>query len=186
MLLSWMIVSSCTIIYFFLNKFIFLNVYISVNTIFECFYMFFGWERGHPLSAYATSGCMKWSSEIRTAAHKESERGCYAECVLTPLHYLFPCFFFFFFFFAAVLFYSFSSYLWKFKLPFIQTWFKKDEFVRAVVLLQQNQFISSRNKLFYLKSFFCEPKLVKTLSVFFSIKLSNLHYTNKQSVQYRN
>ena len=91
MLLSWMIVSSCTIIYFFLNKFIFLNVYISVNTIFECFYMFFGWERGHPLSAYATSGCMKWSPEIRTAAHKGSERGCYAECVLTPLHYLFPC-----------------------------------------------------------------------------------------------
>ena len=70
-------------------------------------------------------------------------------------------------FFAAVLFYSFSSYLWKFNLPFIQTWFKKDEFVRGVVLLQQNQFISSRNKLFYLKSFFCEPKLVKTLSVFF-------------------
>ena len=132
-----MIVSSCTIVYFFLNKFIFLNVYISVNTIFECFYMFFGWERGHPLSACATSGCMKWSSEIRTAALKGSDRGCYAECVLTPLHYLFPCCCYCFFF-AAVLFYSFSSYSWKFNLTFIQTCFKKDEFVRAVVLLQQN------------------------------------------------
>ena len=43
-------------IYFFIKKFIFSNVYISVNTIFECIYMFFGWERGHRLSAYATGG----------------------------------------------------------------------------------------------------------------------------------
>ena len=41
--------------YFFVKKFIFPNVYISVNKIFECFYLFFGWERGHQLSTYATA-----------------------------------------------------------------------------------------------------------------------------------
>ena len=35
-LLSWMFISSCTNIYFFVNECIFLNVYISVNTIFKC------------------------------------------------------------------------------------------------------------------------------------------------------
>ena len=41
---------------FFAKKFSFSNIYISVNTIFECLYMFFGWERGHQLSTYATAG----------------------------------------------------------------------------------------------------------------------------------
>ena len=36
MLLPWMFILSYTTIYFFLNKFIFSNVYISVNRIFEC------------------------------------------------------------------------------------------------------------------------------------------------------
>ena len=40
MLLSWIIFSSYTIIYFFVKNF-FLEVHISVNTIFECLYMFF-------------------------------------------------------------------------------------------------------------------------------------------------
>ena len=57
MVLSWMFISSYTTIPFiFIKKFIFPNAYISVNTIFECIYMFFGWERGHQLSAYATGG----------------------------------------------------------------------------------------------------------------------------------
>ena len=50
MLISWMFTSSYTIIYFFVKKFIFSNVYISVNTIFEFPYMFFGWERDSQLS----------------------------------------------------------------------------------------------------------------------------------------
>ena len=54
-LLSWMFISSYTTICFFVKNF-FLNVYISVKTIFECSYMFFGWEIGHPLSTYATRG----------------------------------------------------------------------------------------------------------------------------------
>ena len=51
-----MFISSYTTIYFFVKKFIFSNVYISVNTTFECLYMFFGWGRGHQLSTYATGG----------------------------------------------------------------------------------------------------------------------------------
>ena len=59
MLLSWMFILSYTTIYFFVKKFIFSDVYISVNTIFECFYMFFGWEVSHQLSLLTTSGGMK-------------------------------------------------------------------------------------------------------------------------------
>ena len=40
MLLSWMFISSYTAIYFFVKELIFSNVYISVNTMFECLYMF--------------------------------------------------------------------------------------------------------------------------------------------------
>ena len=58
MLLSWMFTSCYTTIYFFVKKFICSNVYISVNTIFECLYVFFGWEGGHQLSTYPTGGGM--------------------------------------------------------------------------------------------------------------------------------
>ena len=54
MLPSWMFTSSYTIIYFFVKSFIFSNVYISVNTISECLYMFFDWESNHQLSKYPT------------------------------------------------------------------------------------------------------------------------------------
>ena len=54
MLLSGMFTSSYTTIYFYVKKFIFSNVYISVNTMFECFYVFFSWEMDHQLSKYAT------------------------------------------------------------------------------------------------------------------------------------
>ena len=39
-LLSWMFIPSYAVIYFFVKKFIFSNVYVSVNTIFECLYSF--------------------------------------------------------------------------------------------------------------------------------------------------
>ena len=42
-----MFISFHTTVYFFVNKFTFSNVYILVNTIFECHYVFFGWERSH-------------------------------------------------------------------------------------------------------------------------------------------
>ena len=45
MLLSWIFIPSYTAIYFFVKTFVFSNVYISDNTIFECLYLCFGWER---------------------------------------------------------------------------------------------------------------------------------------------
>ena len=66
-LLPWMFISSYTTIYFFVKNF-FSNVYISVNTIFECSYLSFGWEIGHPLSMYVTRG-MKWS-KMCTGAYR--------------------------------------------------------------------------------------------------------------------
>ena len=52
-LLSEMFISYYTIIYFFVKNF-FSNVCISVNKIFECSYLSFGWEIDHPLSMSLT------------------------------------------------------------------------------------------------------------------------------------
>ena len=90
MLFSWMFISSYTTIYFFAKKFIFLNVYISVNTIFECLYMFFRWERGHQLSTHATGGGQWGSCKMHTAAYRGRE--CHTSCVLPHLLYLISCF----------------------------------------------------------------------------------------------
>ena len=49
-----MFISSCTNICFSVKTFFLSNV----NTIFECLYMFIGWEKGHQLSAYVTGGGM--------------------------------------------------------------------------------------------------------------------------------
>ena len=62
MLLPSMFISSYTTICFFVNIFFFSNVYISVNTVFKCSYLCFGWEIAHPLSMYATGGMQRWSS----------------------------------------------------------------------------------------------------------------------------
>ena len=52
--------------FFFRKEYIlFSNVYISVNTIFKCCYLFFGWEIGHPLSTCTTEGT----------------KGCHPKCV---------------------------------------------------------------------------------------------------------
>ena len=68
-LLSWMFISSYNTIDFFVKKFIFSNVYVPVNTMFECLDMLFGCERGNQLSTYATgrgtSGHLKWV-QLRT------------------------------------------------------------------------------------------------------------------------
>ena len=50
---------------FFRKKIIFSNVYISVNTIFECLYMFFDWERGHQLSTYTAGFYMIEASVMK-------------------------------------------------------------------------------------------------------------------------
>ena len=72
MLLSWMFISSYTTIYFFIKKFIFSNVYISRNAIFECLNMFLGWERGNQLSTNATDREMG-SSKMRRTAYRRRD-----------------------------------------------------------------------------------------------------------------
>ena len=61
-----------TTIYFFVKNF-FPNVKISVNTIFECCYLFFRWKISHPLSTYATGGMEEGSSKLCTGAYKGRE-----------------------------------------------------------------------------------------------------------------
>ena len=85
-----MFISSYIAIYFFEKEFIFSNVYNSVNMIFECPYMFCGWERGHQLSTYATGGGMGRAIQN---AYKCVQRGeCHVSCIRTHLHYLVSCF----------------------------------------------------------------------------------------------
>ena len=77
----------CTIgflILFFLKEYIlFLNVYISVNTILEYCYLYFGWEIGHPLSICATEG-MDGGHPKCVQVHTGGE-GYHASCVPTHL-----------------------------------------------------------------------------------------------------
>ena len=149
-LLSWTLILSYTTIYFFVKKFIFSNVYISVNTIFECLNVFFGWEeRGHQLSAYAAVGEMKGHPKCVQWGER-----CHTSCVPTYLHYLFSCFW------QLFLSNSVLFYLWKFNLNFIQ----KDVLSETVIFLQRDQFLSSWNKLFLLNHI-CEAKLDKTLLI---------------------
>ena len=66
-------ISSNTTIYIFVKNSFFWNVYISVNTIFECCYLFFSWEIGHPLSTYATK---EWREVIQNVYRRgQGERG---------------------------------------------------------------------------------------------------------------
>ena len=74
----------------FFRKEFFSNVYVSVNTIFECSYLSLGWEIGHPLSMYVTRG-MNAGHPKCLQMRKEGE-GYHASCVRTYLHYLFSCF----------------------------------------------------------------------------------------------
>ena len=88
-LLPGMFISSYNTICFFVNNF-FWNVYILVNTIFECSYLYFGWEMGHPLTMYINRGMERRHSEyaeVRTVGE-----GCQASFVRTYLHYFFWCF----------------------------------------------------------------------------------------------
>ena len=65
-------------------------MFFSVNKIFECSYLSFGFEIGHPLSMYVTRGmeeghpkCLQMGTE---------GEGYHASCVRTHLHYLFSLF----------------------------------------------------------------------------------------------
>ena len=64
-LIPWVFISSYTTIYFSVNIF-FSNVYISVNTIFECSFLFFGWEHSHRSSIkYVRTQLGEWRGAIQ-------------------------------------------------------------------------------------------------------------------------
>ena len=54
----------------FLKNLFFSNVYISVNMILECCYLFFGWEIGHLLSTYIASRMKGRPSKMCTGAYR--------------------------------------------------------------------------------------------------------------------
>ena len=66
------------------------NVYISVNVIFECSYLSFGWEIRHPLNMYVTRGMD--GGHPKCLQMRKGGEGYHASCVRTHLHYLFSCF----------------------------------------------------------------------------------------------
>ena len=138
-----MFISSYTTIYFFVKKFIFSNIYNSMNMIFECPYIFFGWERGHQLSTYATGGGM---GRVIQNAHKCVHRGgwCHVSCVCTHLHYLVSCFWQHFCLIVSYFICRNLTYLYS----------KKKCSSETVIFLQEDQFLSSWIKLFLLKIIF--------------------------------
>ena len=89
MLLREMFISYYTIIYFFLKNF-FSNVYISVNTIFECPYLSFGWEIRHPLSMCVTRGMERGSPKCLQIDTRGE--GYHTSSVRTHVHHLFSRF----------------------------------------------------------------------------------------------
>ena len=94
-LLPGMFISYYTISYFFVKN-LFSNVYISVNTIFECSYLSFGWEIGHLLSTYVTSGMEV--GHLKCLQIRTGVEGYHTSCVCMHFHYLFSCFVIFFMF----------------------------------------------------------------------------------------
>ena len=76
---------------FFRKEFFFSNVYISVNTIFECSYLFF-WLRNRPSIKYV----YKWGNGgwrvIQNVYRCVQGEGYHVSCVRTHLHYLFSFF----------------------------------------------------------------------------------------------
>ena len=91
-LLPGMFVSYYTIIYFFV-KYFFSNVHNSLNTVFECSYLSFGWEIGHPLSMHVTMGME--GGHQKHLQMRIGEEGYHASCARMHLHvrtYLFSCF----------------------------------------------------------------------------------------------
>ena len=145
MLLSWMFISSYITIFFCNWIYLFECLNISVNTIFKCIYMFFGWERSHQLRMYATGGAIGGLSK------------CVQLCIggkgVTP-----PSLFMFL---AAFLSYSVLFYLQKFDLIFI---LKRCFCQKRLFFSNKINFYRNEISFFYLKLFY-EPKLAKMLLI---------------------
>ena len=83
-LLPGMFILYYAIISFFVKNF-FSNVYISVNTTFECSSLSFGWKIDHPLSMYVTRGMD--GAHPKCLRMRTGGEGYHASCV-----HLFSCF----------------------------------------------------------------------------------------------
>ena len=88
MLLCLMFISSYTTTYFLVKKFIFPNVHIPVNTIFECIHMFLVEKGAINFVLTQLFGDGRGSSKMRAATCRG--RGCHSSCVRT--HFSFHIF----------------------------------------------------------------------------------------------
>ena len=139
MLLYWVFISSCTTIYFFVKKFIFTNVYNSVNRNSNVLICFLVEKRA--------------ISQVRT--HLVGDGEVHPKCVqkrtggrgMPRLMCTYTFTLSRFMFLATFLSYSVLFYLQKFNLTIIQ---KKE----TVLFFQQDQFLSLWNKLFLLNIIF--------------------------------
>ena len=83
-LLTGMFISYNTIVYFF-GKILFSNIYISVYLMFECFYLSFGWEIGHPLSIYVITRIKV--GHPKCLQMRTGGEGYHASCVRTHISF---------------------------------------------------------------------------------------------------
>ena len=90
-----MFISSYTTIYFFVKKFIFSNVYISVNSIFECLYMFLVEKEAINYKCIRNCWGDEGQSKMLTAAYSGSGITPHGSYALISFHVF--CSFFFFF-----------------------------------------------------------------------------------------
>ena len=79
MLLSWVFISSYTTIYFFLKKFLFPKIYISVNAIFECLCLFFCLRNERSIKYVRNCWLDEGSSKMGTALYRRKR--CHTLCV---------------------------------------------------------------------------------------------------------
>ena len=142
MLVSWIFIPSYTIIYFFVRKFLFSNVYISSEYYIQISFCFFGWERGRQLGTYATFG--GWSVIQNACSCVQGEGVSRVMCTysLTFFLFMFSCS-------------QFSCLIVSCFICRILTLllFKKDVFIRKGFLSPTRSILSSLNKLFSLKIF---------------------------------
>ena len=116
----------------------FSNVYILVDTIFECSYLSFSWEIGHPLSMYVTRGID--GGHPNCLQMRKRGKGYHASCVRIHVHYLFSCFC------LMVL-----CFICR-NLTFLHS--KRLCWSKMVIFLNEINFCCNQTKFFYFKLFF--------------------------------
>ena len=139
-----MFISSYTIIHIFVKNFKFSNVYISVNTIFECLYMFL----------VENAAIIWWRDPKCVQLHRKGGGVMPHAYVRTYTSTL-----------TIISFNSFdSSFVLLCLVLYVETYLYSEKrcLSRTVIFLLQDQFLSSWNKLFLLEIVFAnqsQPKL---------------------------